>query len=1067
MKESRSHIQPENLQEHIDADASSVKAIGKFGQQYFTPQWVSEQAQMRLPSRYPKTILDPQVGRGDTISTGSWSTTKFGCDVDNRIEVPGIHLVTGNCVKVFEAMDDLHPGARWECINANPPFGLRWKMADGISVDSTEWTWKQATSRANYGYFIANHSTLVKLGINTHPLVFHYEVHDGASLWKGMRDTLKIGVACWKNPTPGTITESYSLVEMWNEVARVVDQEKVSRPPFNIFVDPVTGYIRTYLSYRSETKLKLKRDEIEKLHKLNDSHPLVLTTEKESRDLLRHLVSCGIYTVEPAARKAIDDALSQVNALACPIMPPTDFETVAYCDEEDALTCIAAVPEMRFTKGQTYPITTGTYKFVEKFKTRKVHLDEKADTQFTADHEWTRHGTDRFIQVMDDNGQVKRFMDRPVHKGMDFEESMLWKMFAKPVVKTIAETCPDVITQNLAILKSCGMVAGYKYYPGQLQYLARVAAKPNALVAGATGTGKSLAAISLLAMKGPERALIVAPQGTMRSSESDEEDDEDTTAGSGSSMSTASQWIQELDKFAPYLQIWELFSREDYDRICSLNGGKLPPGVYVTYYEAFFKNKAMEKVPDTWTDERLNKFIAKEYGLPPLETPEELGESKNHWCRKIGQEKNGIRSIIKPSLSTQIGDQFDFVALDEAHIACNLDALITQMIIRLQPKHRFAFTATPLPNIVSNLFSLMGWLAVPGWYKGDIRNAAWPYARGEISRFDNTFLSTERDHTQEAMNAKRDPRWRGSCVRHSPVISSPARLLKLLKPTMAYISKPDCNPDYREPKIVDVRVPMGLEQAKLYGHYLNRSNVPGGHPLVRARRQTAWLRNICADPAGFTHGGPPVSSNMNPKVITILEKVRDIVTEGEQVVIINSRKGLTTTIESKLIEAGISLARIDSTLPTEQHSHQANLFKAGKAQVLLMGIKCAASHSFDKCKYEIIGSLEYSNGPFDQAKGRIDRVNSRPGVTIYCILFKDSIEEVMFDTVAVKDDAATICLKGRRIPRSFVPVDGGDVLATAIDRFDITGSQPEADCEAQWPKLRDRIKNARRPLTVA
>jgi hypothetical protein len=190
------------------------------------------------------------------------------------------------------------------------------------------------------------------------------------------------------------------------------------------------------------------------------------------------------------------------------------------------------------------------------------------------------------------------------------------------------------------------------------------------------------------------------------------------------------------------------------------------------------------------------------------------------------------------------------------------------------------------------------------------------------------------------------------------------------------------------------------------------------------------------------------------------------VAQGEQVVIINSRKGLNTTLQDRLIEAGISIARIDSTITAEQHSKQANLFKSGRAQVMLMGIKSAASHSFNQCKYEIIGSLEYSNGPFEQAKGRVDRVVSRPGVTINCILLKDSIEEVIFDTVAVKDDAATICLKGKRIPRSFVPVDAGDVLATAVERFDISGSKPESECEGKWSALRDRIKNARCPLTI-
>ncbi len=45
-------------------------------------------------------------------------------------------------------------------------------------------------------------------------------------------------------------------------------------------------------------------------------------------------------------------------------------------------------------------------------------------------------------------------------------------------------------------------------------------------------TGKTLMAISLLAMKAPERALIIAPQGTMRSSDGGEDDDEQEYAAS-------------------------------------------------------------------------------------------------------------------------------------------------------------------------------------------------------------------------------------------------------------------------------------------------------------------------------------------------------------------------------------------------------------------------------------------------------------------------------------------------------------------------------------------------------
>ncbi len=1154
---------------------------------------------------------------------------------------------------------------------------------------------------------------------------------------------------------------------------------------------------------------KFSHEAISRLASVDGQHPLTLCSDIETRRLLESFLSCGIYTIQPEARIAISNALKESESMACPIMPCTDFESVAYADSMDSLLCIgvATVTCVALTPGNRYPITTGTYKFTDAFKRTKVHFDEKTFTTYTKEHDCTLSGQDRYIQLRDDNGRTVRFMDRP-RKEVDYEfdESLLWEIFERPKVNTIAEARAGDIERNTAILKSIAMVAGFEYYKGQVPYLARVAAKDSGLVAAETGchaagaeilmadgtikkvediqvgdliqgwndcprlvlelkrgrgqmaritpvkgdsfivntdhiltliqtndsasrpasktngcvidvsvkdylgwskskrhlhklfrmpatswpeqqlpidpyflglligdghirnspskavsiskpdkeihtaviseaaingwhvrisgsetnptlhisrcqdlynsleslglgnsrsgdkfvpdnyrrgsiaqrlqmlaalldtdghmtsggydfvskskqladdvafiarsiglaayvkpcrkgcqngfvgdyfrvsisgrchaipcriprknapvrtqkkdtwktgfsvellpednyygftitgdgrylmgdftvthnTGKTLFALSLLAMKSPERALIIAPQGTMRSSEDAGDEDGESVEYS------ASQWIQEIHKFTPYLQVWEIFSYADYERICSLNGGKLPPGVYVTYYQAMFSNGAREKVPDSWDDKKLNAW-AKANGFGQLpKAPEEEGEEPDdrYWCSRIGMEVDGIRSIITPCLATQIGDQFDMVLLDEAHCVCNLQANITQMLIRLQPKYRWALTATPIPNIVSNLFSLAGWIAVKDWFKGNRRNAAFPYAREDIGRFNSTFLSTERDFTSEEMKAAAaravGERWVGKCEKDSPVISSPARLLKILKPFMAFISKEDVNPDYIKPEVVDVRVPMGKEQAVLYGHYLNRSNVPGGHPLVRARRQSAWLRSICADPAGFTHGGPSapkVYSNLNPKVIATLELVRDLLPTG-QVLIISSRVGLSNTLQHRLSEAGISIARIDSTIPAEQHAYQANLFKEGKASVCLMGIKCAAAYSFDQCPYEIITSIEWSPGPLNQAKGRIDRVTNKVKKKIFCLLHKGTIEEIQYDVTATKDDAATICLRGRRVPREYKPVDPSEVMAAAIERFDLSGSTPERDCESKWPTLCAALRNA-------
>jgi len=713
----------------------------------------------------------------------------------------------------------------------------------------------------------------------------------------------------------------------------------------------------------------------------------------------------------------------------------------------------------------------------------------------------------------------------------------------------------------------------FSFYPGQLDYLARVATKDYGLIAADTGCGKSLMAITLIRMKlgasaisqlptpisqPPSpisdlngRALIIAPQGTLRTKAGvvDEEGDGEADPAVSPGM-TPSQWMQEIRKFAPGLPVHQLFSWDDYEGLVRKHGG-FPTGIFVTYYEAYFRNQARETLPDSWDHKKLckafeaklgpsyRKFLVASAKAPHVGaewyhenalfaecdpdgkvkrwkhdpkkvkvgevvdefmvadpedyvgwTVQEIVEHPLHdYSQGVGVERNGIRCVVLPCLATRIdmaealrrrsmpsgngapygSSAFDFVALDEAHTCTNLDAQVTQSLIRVQARFRFAFTATPIPNIVSNLFSLMGWLCVPGWYRNGeggvpARNAAWPYAREEIQRFNDTFLSVERDYTQEQMNLLFRDNWRGKCVKASPVISSPARLLKLLKPSLAFISKPMCRESYQAPKVVDVRVGLGQEQMTLYRHYMNRSNIPGRHPLVRARKQIAWLRGITADPTGFAHGGPRVGSNFNPKTVAILELVADILRRGEQVTIITARVGQTDTLHRLLGDAlgdPRLIARIDSTHTADHHSGEAERFKKGKARVLLMGIKCAASHSFSRCPNAIIASLEYSYGPFHQAKGRVDRVNSEFPVTIYCILHRGTIEETMFDVVATKQDAATICLHGQRVPRDFKPVDMQEILAESMTATEAEGDATgpaEDDLEARWPELRERLK---------
>jgi hypothetical protein len=1079
--EARSGIASESLQEVLNASTSPGQALQKNLAQYYTPQeWANFFASL-LP-RGARIIFDPQCAGGNLTHCRNFPQGwAFGFEIDNRWkDDSAVHRVIGNCVKAWELLDELYPALRFEAQCANPPFGIRWKLPNGGGVDSVAYTWKKITQRAandGFGYFIASRKDIEKIGIHKHEWAYLYQTFP-VGVFKDVN--VEIGVVHWQN-SPAMERPTYRQVDhdtlditecrralggtdynrtvyfpytarpsdvtaAFNNIQVILNERPKS--DYNIWLDQF-GELKTWLSTRFTLKNKIAPDEIAKLAKLNGQHPLTLTTDRETRKLLQHFVAQGLYTLEPKAKEAIEAALREVAALACPIMPVTDFEKVAYCDEEDHLVCKKHSTGLPFRPGHKYELTTSTYKFNQKYTRDKIHFNEQTQTTYKATHDCMLSGQDRQIEIKDDAGVTHRFKDKPSSMAgyniIEHEESKLWGIFEQPPVRTVAETCADHVERNKEILRTCEMLSGFTYYPGQFEYLARVCVKDAALVASCVGTGKTLMALSLIQVKAPKRALIIAPQGTLRSSESEDDDDEVEYQ--------ASQWVEEIRRFAPGLPVFQLFSYDDYEHIRNENGGTLPEGIYISYYQAAFSNSARESAPEKWDDERLEK----ECQLPVPEPPSTSFNPKRHWVETIGEERNGIRCIIAPCLMTLIGHHFDMVCLDEAHICANLHANVTQMLIRMQPKYRYAFTATPIPNIITNVFSLMGWICVADWFKGNRLNAAWPYKRDEAGRFSSTFLSTERDFTAEEMARSKDPEWRGKCEKASPVISSPARLLKLLRPTLAFISKEACNPDLVKCKVVDVRVPMGAEQSKLYAHFLDRANIPAKNALVRARKQTQWLRNICADPAGFRHGGPKVSSNFNPKTAAILELTHEILSRKEQVVIVCARIGQTQSIYDALTESGVRVSRIDSTVPVAQHTLESSRFKKKQASVLIMGIKCAMGHSYDDCQNLIIGSLEYAPGPKHQAEGRIFRVNSKHDVTIYCVLHKLSLEETMFETVSVKQDAATICLHGQRVPREFKPVDSGEVLAKAITDYRDIGVS-EAKCEEQWPKLRTALR---------
>ena len=301
-------------------------------------------------------------------------------------------------------------------------------------------------------------------------------------------------------------------------------------------------------------------------------------------------------------------------------------------------------------------------------------------------------------------------------------------------------------------------------------------------------------------------------------------------------------------------------------------------------------------------------------------------------------------SLGWPRVSSRLRDKFDCVLLDESHTYSNLETRVTETLEDLNAPYRYAFSATPVGNVTAELYPVLKWLG----------------------------LECE---SRERLSALLDAKDQG--------------LMDWMSRHIHALEKVECNPDCVPCEFTVVRVPLppAVQSAHLQvdGGYL-------GFDQVRIR--TSVLRSACSRP------------DSNPKLDALMLELQGCLGRGEQVVVVSARLSTTQSIAERLAASGIPTARIDSTVPADNHSIEAASFVEGQASVMLMGIKCAQSYSFSNCPNLLMASAEFSFTTFWQAVGRVWRVTSPRPVSVKSFVFKDTVEERVLKTVLHKRQLA-------------------------------------------------------------
>lgn len=318
-------------------------------------------------------------------------------------------------------------------------------------------------------------------------------------------------------------------------------------------------------------------------------------------------------------------------------------------------------------------------------------------------------------------------------------------------------------------------------------------------------------------------------------------------------------------------------------------------------------------------------------------------------------------------------DFFDMVILDEAALIINPETNLAKQVFKLKPAIRYAMTATPVPNRLDEVFPLLAWL-----------QPDWKYARDGFAQL------TGREWVQ--FEGKRKFRVKPTAP------ACPTWVRRELSGIVAAIRKRDLNPNLPPVHVNVIKVDlMNTERAK-YNAVLNhvpRKRMSAGQ-LVRWR--IGQLRGICA--------------NAEIKRMMVNARLPGMVAHREQVVVTSPRIEFTERMAENLERLHIRYSRIDSTIPADQHAQQSDAFKKGITDVMLLGLKCASGYSWVHCPRIIIVSPDWGYGSVSQALGRVFRVTSTLPINATVYVVRNSIEDVMINTLSGKESTANAVLYG-------------------------------------------------------